>query len=488
MESLLRKSLARLSAAPGVALVIGAGAGSCLPALRAAAFQKIVLVEANPLLAQQLAARISPQAGEQVLQAAVVATDASEGELHVLANPAASSAVEPTALFEAFPNLRVTQHLQVPARSMQSMQALLAGYEDSANLLLLDAPGLSVALVNAAGPELLAGFTQIIVHGSMQGLYKNEQPVESARSVLECYGFECTGTDPEDTPPRCSLGFSRNARVLERLTQIREREAIDQALSTAQGQLVASQKQVDDLQRQLDERASLLEKLQQERIQLVQQGKQSAAQLAAQAELQARCEQLQQDKVVIEQQRKDAEARQQKLAADSERLLVELAASQKLAANLQSLLDERNTRLEKLQQEHTLLSQRGEQSAALLAAAQKAQAELQTRCEQLQKDKATLDQQRKDAEARQQKQATDSEKQLAELKGRFDQLQKDKAAADKTVLERQQQLLDKQRNAQRGELEVEEVRARAQFLQQELLRAEGQLQLLRSLLLQEPSL
>src|SRR3546814_13863244 len=92
---------------PGTILVVGAGTGAEIPLWRELASPHLVLVEAHPRQAEELARRISPAHHEEVWPLAIVATPAAHATLQILNNPLYSSLKPPPELTRYYPNLRV---------------------------------------------------------------------------------------------------------------------------------------------------------------------------------------------------------------------------------------------------------------------------------------------------------------------------------------------------------------------------------------------
>lgn len=147
MRELLARIAAETNRAAGTTLVVGAGHGAELQLLRRLEQQRLVLVEPHPQYASELSARIRPTDGEEVWPLAIAPDSTQPRKLLVLSNLRYSSLCEPGRLLEHGPNLRKQAPIEVSVRTLADAIETVAPQTDANNLLILDAPGLGVELL-----------------------------------------------------------------------------------------------------------------------------------------------------------------------------------------------------------------------------------------------------------------------------------------------------------------------------------------------------
>lgn len=191
-------------------LVIGAGAGNDLPAWRELHGKRLVLAEAHPRLSEELACRIEPSRGEEAWSLAIVATPSQHAMLQVLNNPAYNSLLSPQGLVRHYPNLRTVNQTEVAARSLAESIEGLGLDARHPHLLMLDAPGQAGALLEATPAQVLQSFTWIMVRCGMEPLYADEMGLSDVKTLLRGIGFDVLVDDPEAIYPQTASLFKRN--------------------------------------------------------------------------------------------------------------------------------------------------------------------------------------------------------------------------------------------------------------------------------------
>lgn len=573
MKVLLQQIKQQSQGKPGSVLFIGAGNGSHLQALRELDARQMVLTEAHPRLADELAQRIQADAGEALWHRAITTQpDATQATLHVLNNARYSSLAVPTQLLQHLPNLRASHQIPVPAQNMASAIDALKLDAQESNTLILEAPGQTLALLRAAKPEALQQFNWIVVSTSPEALYENDAPEADVKAYLAEIGFDNPVEDPDALYPYNRLLLKRNEefvrlQCLQQSLRQAQNERDQHAATLKQQQtaqaalaqeLEASQAQVSSLQAERDKQLAEVDK-QQKLVLDLRQELDAGTRFAAERETalnkvaQEGIEQTKQLAALRQEQQGGAE----KIKALSSELDASKAQIASLKADLakqsaetdkqQKLAAEREAALNKAAQERT-------EQAKQLAAAQQQQkdsaAKLALQSKALEADKAQtstlqadLSKQTEEA-ATQQKLVADLRKQLeastklaterdaaskkaaqerdeqAKQLAAAQQQQKDtaaklaaqakeleaakqagaqhEAAAKKTAQERdaqkQQLATSKQahdeQTARLRELEAEAQNStiRQQLLQEELIKAEAQIELIKDLLLREPGL
>jgi len=427
-------------------LVVGAGAGNDLPAWRELHGKRLILAEAHPRLSKDLAQRIEPSSGEEAWPLAIVAAPSQQAVLQVLNNPLHNSLLSPQGLIKHYPNLRVVNQAEVAARSLgESIEGLVLDARHT-HLLVLDAPGQAGALLEATPAQVLQSFTWIMVRCGMESLYADEMGLSDVKTLLREMGFDVLTDDPEAIYPQTALLFKRNddrVRInqLEVQLQRRGEEFAVQAKLASQheAELSEATQQIAEHEKLATDRHAQIQKLTQER------DEQGALAIQYQNDLDKAIRQAsEQEKLAT-----DRHAKIQKLTQERDeqgKLAIQykddLDKATQQASEQEKLATERHAQAQKLAQE------RDEQTK--LAAQNKADL-----------DKAL--------------------QQVAELQ---------KLSADHKVL------LDKlsRQNQERGtriihlEREHAELNKRQAWLDQEMIKAEAQVDLIKDVLLRERAL
>lgn len=237
MRSLIQYLTDKVQGAPGVTLMIGAGNGAELPALRRLHSGRLILVEAHPGQAEVLAQRIDPTRGEEVWPLAITASAAAEATLQVMNNPRHNSLKAPGDLLEHLPNLRVINEVVVDARALDEVIEGLQLDDGGNNLLILDAPGQTLDLLNATAREQLQSFSRIIARCGVVPLYSDDGNREDCVAALEALGFDVELDDDEAIYPTSTFLLHRDeARV--KLQHLKEEIQQLRTAHAAQVQLV----------------------------------------------------------------------------------------------------------------------------------------------------------------------------------------------------------------------------------------------------------
>ncbi len=525
-------------------LVIGAGNGSALANWRELGSTRLVMAEAHPRQAEELARRLRSDLGEELLAVAITPADQPTAALHALNNPAYSSLQAPRGLLNCYPNLRSEAPLQTPANSLTSLLQQQTLNADNDHLLLLSAPGQAFELLHSAPHNLLQAFRWLQVNTSSEPLYENEREPAALTALLREAGFDLAAEDPDALYPQASLLFERNPNAVRTLRLEREVATLRNRL-TATTQQAA--KREAELQTQLSEQSAALA----EQTRLATERQAQLDQLSKEkAELTAARDALAKDKTALTQARELATERQAQLdqltqekaelTAARDALTKDKTALTQARDEQAKLATERQAQLDQLTQEKaeltaardtlandkTALTQARDEQAKLATERQaqldqltKEKAELTAARDTLAKDKTALTQARDE----QTKLATDRQAQLdqlskekAELTAARDALAKDKTALtqardeqsqlaterkaqlDKVTTERDQlqKSLNENKKALEGakqqiqqlEEEASESLHRQQLLHEELIKAEAQIELIKDLLLREPGL
>ena len=278
---MIEKMLADLPQPVARIVHIGAGTGTGLPACLASGAARILLVEADPDVAAQLAAETAQEPRVEVIAAAVSADlrprpfyRTNFPELDSLRPPAA-------ALKELFPGLKTLS--RDPVTPADPVALLGDGPEaPGSQALVLETPGESLGLLQAleAG-GLLHRFDAICLREGRQPLYEGAAAAAEIRGWLEIAGF-AAGIEPQPEDPERPLLIAR----LDRKARAAQREIarLSAALDQAQAEAATLTEERDAARSQLAEGRAALETAGAEAGQLREAARKAEARSAGLAE------------------------------------------------------------------------------------------------------------------------------------------------------------------------------------------------------------
>ncbi len=433
-------------------LVVGGGAGADLPHWRALRGARLVVWEPQPNFADALRRNLNTHEGESVVIAAV-APVAGEITLRVLNNPRESGLQPPTRLLEYQPRLSYVCDLTVPAQTLTQAVEPLQLAHDMPHLLVLDAPGQAGAILQS-DTLALQSFTWLALRVGSQSLYEEDIPGDEVCDLLQRAGFELVADDLDVLPPHREMLWRRSLLKVQVLQLQRQHGAAVADLAEARAELLLEKAQVVQVSDAMAQAKAEADKTANER--------------------QAHIDALARDKAQLSQAR-DA---QTKLAAERQAQLESLtrdkAAAEKAAA-------ERVAQIEQLNQAKAAVDKTAADRAA-----------------QVQQLTQARDEQAKLA-GEQTELAAERQAQLESLKASSDALQSQLASAraetaaartDATAAQANVTRVEQGSRSRIAELEDEiaQLRLRQRLLEEEMIKAEGQIELIKDVLLREPSL
>ncbi|WP_145129873.1 hypothetical protein [Pseudomonas sp. URMO17WK12:I11] len=502
MNELLRHILAHCADDLSTGLIVGAGAGSQLDDWRRLGCRQLLLAEAHPRLAEELGPRLRQDQGEFLLALAVTAENQPMATLQVLNNLAYSSLNPAADLLTYYPNLRRGEALEVPARTLEAIIADQALDGQQTHALLLAAPGQALQLLQATPQVSLQSFTWVIIDCNSEPLYQNEASGPEVITWMESIGFELVADNPDAIFPHSQLLFERNAsRITQKLleseiVQLHSQASLGAGFSNEGVQmshesdpeianlakLVHEQEQrLDQLTRENTRLASVVEAIQTENAELQQSLEHEADRaLACQSQIEA-------------------------LGIERNELAKACEMLEQKHASLTTVYDDQARQVTDLRAELTALGGQNAELTRLYEALKSQHAELISACD-LQTQKANdcqarLDAQHKaacdltaerDALAQENTRLSETcEAQVALANDRQAQLQTASvhSAQQQKALAEQREAADANlRNVKTLEHEAVNYKHRQRLLEEELVKSEAQLELIKDLLLREPGL
>jgi hypothetical protein len=474
---------------------LGAGRCSELDDYLALQPHRLLLVEADPLLAEDLNARTAGLTQVQVMCAAV-AGQPGPATFHRYSLSEVNSLHSASGLLALFPGLKTVEQLQVekvsPAKLLQPLQ-LQANQE---NRLVIDLPGEELPVLQALeATKLLDLFGQLYLHCGKDSLYKGCEKASHVLCWLKNHGFEPLGENHSLDPDRPCWTLQRNTLQVKNHELQNQVKVLQAQLEQAVDLNEVQSKQISDLHAQIhrltqdqdakadliNERQVRIEQLtkardeqaklatgQQQQMELLTKAKDEQAKLIF--ELQAQVEQLTSEREESAKRQKVDNAIKQKLDA-SAKLVAELQAQ------VQQLTQERDA--------HVKLASERQQEIAKLTSARDEQVKLAgDRQDQI--DALILSQ---DEQAHQQK---DLKKLNESQKTQIDQLEKEKQQLQyqlTNVKKKNDEVIktaeDRKQRIEQLEQDIAEKGYRQQLLDEELIKAEAQIELINDLLIRE---
>jgi hypothetical protein len=233
MESIVDRLLAAGLPATGSAiLVVGAGARSALDTIAALKPARLWLVEGDPEAAEAI-----EQQGEtppwMTLIASAVAP--AEGDLpwRRYSLPALNGPLDQAVLRSFYPRLTQTEMLKRPAVAFRSvLERVLSdvGDERRAMALVLDVPGQEAGLLESVPAELLQCFGWVVVRGCAVRVPGSQDP-DAVVSRMQAVGFAPVPAPADEDPLWPSVVWAFDVRST-RERQLRERvDSLEAALA-----------------------------------------------------------------------------------------------------------------------------------------------------------------------------------------------------------------------------------------------------------------
>jgi hypothetical protein len=403
----------------------------------------------------------------QVIPSAVAGSP-GPGVLYRYNLPGASSLHPATGLLQLFPGLREVDQIAVDAVAPTTLLQPLELAPHGEKLLVIDLPGEEIPVLAALWEaNALQLFNQLKLRCGREPLYEGCVPAAQVLHWLEEHGFSLLSEDESEDPDYPCWTLQRN------VLQLRNLELTDQ-VAELQRQLTGLQEQLTQFDQARDEQAKLaadrqaqLDTLRQERDAATRELAEQKTQLEQASQAKAGQEKLANDRHAQIQQLTQARDEQAKLAADRQ-------------AQLDTLRQERDAATRELAEQKTQLEQANHAKAA--------------------QEKLATDRQ---AQIQQLTQARDEQAKLAgDRQAQLDTLHQERDAATKHLAEQKTMSESKQAEIDRllaslqtertrsGQLDaqVTDLEMRHNLVKEEMLKAEGQIELIKDLLLRESGL
>lgn len=304
---------------------IGAGQGEELPAYLETDAKRILLVEPNPKLAEQLRRRTTNDERVQVLELAIT-DDLALNQLNEYNLPEAASLYQPSGLRQIFPGLRVTaQH----AVATETPEQLLEQYPlvGDTNLLVIQAPGAESAIVNTLDiANKLGPISHIRLTLPTEAYYEGSHRADDTLQALTRRGYDTEHFNTENPDwPEYHLECNPLARRLQDVDV--EKQSLVQALQQSKNENQYIQATLDTAKQELvdamNQSNAMVQQLQE---QLEAADQKLAAEQKAHAETR---EELQKHKTYLANRKQQLTDTEQKLETLQQQLKEQSASSQR---------------------------------------------------------------------------------------------------------------------------------------------------------------
>lgn len=196
--------------------LIHLGAGQCseLDSHLALQPKRLILVEADPYLAEALQSRVGNMPQVQMIHTAVAA-HSGRSIFRRYSLPDVNSLYPATGLFEYLPGLKEVEQVHVETMSPASLIGPLQLNKDQENRLIVDLPGVELDVLKVLHEEQqLHYFRNIQIYCGNSTLYEGGVPAIVVLQWLEQHGFDEIMVDEGINPDRPRWVLQRNELFL----------------------------------------------------------------------------------------------------------------------------------------------------------------------------------------------------------------------------------------------------------------------------------
>ncbi len=503
--------------------IIHLGAGECkeLSKLQQFNSKSIVLIEANPALAAKL--RINTEGVDNVVVVEAVVTKKPGNTTFWITNdPNESSTLRPVNLLKWYPNLKTVQEVTVSGKTMEQIEEIHHLNFNENNLLMIETQGSEVDIISSTDAKVMQRFSWIAVRTSRDVLYEGGANQKGVEVVLSEFGFTpvVIEANTNDEVPFQEYLYKRNDKFLKIVELQKQLDSVQKENSSKsqsiENQAVLINKLQNQNQQVIEDRNKQIQNLKNLNIhfeELSQKHRQLEQELAELKNLsdtltneknalfQAREEQTKlagERQVQIQQMTKKLDEKDQKIRNQQswlEAFKNEKASLLHTNEEQAKLTDERNTQIQQLTEEKDHQSQLAKNGEIQVQQLTKAMNELsllaeerEVQIQQLTREKNEQSKLAIDRGAEIQKltnQRNDHTSHIEELQKRIETLRQEK---DKLIQEKNASIQESNEKIFKLENALLETKHRQKLLDQEIIKAEAQIDLVTDILLREPEL
>jgi len=204
-------------------------------------YERIILIEPHPRLAESLRQKTADNTNVRVEELAVV-TDAALNQLHEFNLPEVASVRQPTGLKHLLAGLRHKMSHPVATLPASELCKRFELSEEGRHKLVVQANGEEVniilGLIESSG---LDHFQQVMLGARRTAYYDGEQAIDTVTGRLQKLGFEMRQEMPEDTDwPLWAFEINPLHKVVEALkSELEERKSENTALRNKQKEIIS---------------------------------------------------------------------------------------------------------------------------------------------------------------------------------------------------------------------------------------------------------
>jgi FkbM family methyltransferase len=200
MLALLPNILSHSNEPIGTVLHIGAGVGSELETYRKLNCENVVAIEPDAALYKKLSAKAKRFNNVETIQS-WIGDKSTKTEAQIFANPRFNSLLPAGTLLDHFENLKQPKVIKVSTLSLSEFLSSKRSLDQSKkNILVVEAQGFEVKLLQACETPLLQHFSVIVVRTSETSLYQDGANVEQLSTCLREKSFDLLLSDAGHSP------------------------------------------------------------------------------------------------------------------------------------------------------------------------------------------------------------------------------------------------------------------------------------------------
>ncbi|MEG4311027.1 MULTISPECIES: FkbM family methyltransferase [unclassified Microcoleus] len=328
---------------------IGTYDGKTLKRLNLPNTVKTLLIDANPTAVERLQENFADRPNIQVVQAAI-ANHNDTVTLHLTSLESTSSILPWQQYSKIYPNIKETQQLTLPSRTLDTLLEELHLSTTDFNILILDIQGAELLALEGA-TQLLNTLDAIYTTVHYQELFKGGALAEQVDQFLTDYQFQCVA---EGTPYHPAWGEAfyvrQTVRTEDGVLPVQPLSPTSQLLQETQQELETLQLQyqetlgtLEQTQDQLQQKAENLAELESQRDQILVELEQSQTQ---QEQLQTQLQHTQTDLKQSQTQQEQLQTQLQETQKESDQSRSELHEIREELELTQFQLDEVQVELE----------------------------------------------------------------------------------------------------------------------------------------------
>jgi FkbM family methyltransferase len=319
---------------------IGAYDGKTLKRLNLSNTVKTLLIDANPRAVERLQENFADRPNIQVVQAAI-ANQNDTVTLHLTSLESSSSILPWQQYSEIYPNIKETQQLTLPSRTLDTLLEELHLSPTDFNILILDIQGAELLALEGA-TQLLNTLDAIYTNVYYQELFKGGALAEQVDQFLTDYQFQRVA---EGTPYHPAWG---EAFYVRQIVKTEDGVLPVQPLSPTSQRLKETQQQLETLQLQYQDVLLMLEQTQTQ----LHASTENLADLQSQRDqILAELEQLQTQLQQTQTEFKQSQSQQEQLQTQLQQTQTEFKQSQSQQEQLEAQLQQTQTELQQTQKE-----------------------------------------------------------------------------------------------------------------------------------------